>query len=492
MNKDKAEKVEKAENPKKSSIIVRNFGEERQSISVLVEFGSRTAAPASFYPAIAADDAQLKKLQELTGVTPKPTFSVKPSGAPGFQPASMMGFESDPYLANFYEVAAESGNHAIDMAKEIVKGMSDSVLEVIPVPPAIPAIGPASAEPASVEAVTPDFRSLQTYLGPGPDGINAYLAWQFPGGDGAGVTVADIEGGWRLMHENLANVRYNHWGGTLVEGSGWLEHGTAVVGMLGGPRDANGVTGICPGARVGMISAFEGSEGRTQRVANQILKALEFLSPGDVMLLELQRPGPTTSFKPNADQNGYLPVSYWPDVRAAISRVVARGVCVVEVGGNGGVSLDDPAYEGRFDRSRYDTGSIMVGAGAPPGGAFGQPRSRLSFSNYGQRLDCQGWGQMVTTSGYGDLWNGNNSVNQTYTSRFMGTSSAAPIVAGVIACMQGRHKLVYGRPIAPAMVRSALHYSGWQQSNVQTANYQRIGNQPDLSMLFQIFRLIGY
>jgi subtilisin family serine protease len=474
----------------KKPVIDRSFDEDRQEISVLVEFGSRTA-PASLFPTVAADQSVLKKLQDLTGKTPTPAFSLKTSGSAGFQPASMMGFGRDSQLANFYQVQAESGEKASEMAKEIVKAMPDSVIEATPVPPAVPAIGPVSAEPDTLEKVTPDFRSLQAYLGPGPDGFNAYFSWQFPGGDGAGVTVVDIEGGWRLMHENLANVRYNHWGGDILEGSGWLEHGTAVVGILVGPRDATGVTGICPGARLGMISAFEGAASPTQRVANQILKALEFLSPGDVMLIELQRPGPTTNFKPDADQNGYLPVSYWSDVRAAISRIVAAGICVVEVAGNGASNLDDQVYEGRFDRARYDTGAILVGAGAPPGGAFGMPRSRLAFSNFGQRLDCQGWGQMVTTSGYGDLWNADNNPNQAYTTRFMGTSSAAPLVAGVIACLQGRHKLVYGSPIPPLMIRSALHYTGWQQSNVQAGSYQRIGNQPDLAMLFNIFRLVG-
>ncbi|MEK8170065.1 hypothetical protein NKH77_10840 [Streptomyces sp. M19] len=43
------------------------------------------------------------------------------------------------------------------------------------------------------------------------------------------------------------------------------------------------------------------------------------------------------------------------------------------------------------------------GAGAPPPGTHGRDhgpdRSRLEFSNYGMRLDAQGWGREVTTTG---------------------------------------------------------------------------------------------
>lgn len=42
----------------------------------------------------------------------------------------------------------------------------------------------------------------QGYLGPDV-GINAQYAWGFPGGDGAGTTLIDVERGWKLDHEDL-------------------------------------------------------------------------------------------------------------------------------------------------------------------------------------------------------------------------------------------------------------------------------------------------
>jgi hypothetical protein len=89
-----------------------------------------------------------------------------------------------------------------------------------------------------------------------------------------------------------------------------------------------------------------------------------------------------------------------------------------------------------FPRNPVDRSAILVGAGAPPSGAFGPDRSRLDFSNYGAAIDAQGWGREVATSGYGDLQNGGDE-RLWYTATFAGTSSASPIVVGALACAQG-------------------------------------------------------
>jgi serine protease len=58
-------------------------------------------------------------------------------------------------------------------------------------------------------AVNPgdDPRSTnQGYLDAAPGGINARYAWGFPGGDGAGANIIDVEQGWNLNHEDLVCV----------------------------------------------------------------------------------------------------------------------------------------------------------------------------------------------------------------------------------------------------------------------------------------------
>src|SRR4030095_10915820 len=107
-------------------------------------------------------------------------------------------------------------------------------------------------------------------------------------------------------------------------------------------------------------------------------------------------------------------------------------------------------------------------------------RSRLDFSNWGALIDAQGWGREVTTCGYGDLQGGSNE-DLWYTDTFSGTSSASPIVTGVIACLQGMAK-ARGKPVlTPAQVRNCLRSTGSPQQDAPgRPATQRIGNRPDL------------
>ena len=75
---------------------------------------------------------------------------------------------------------------------------------------------------------------------------------------------------------------------------------------------------------------------------------------------------------------------------------------MIEAAGNGNVNLDQAACSGVFDRTVRDSGAIIVGAGQPP--SSGVDRQREGFSTFGSRVDLQGWGSGVVTTGYGDLY----------------------------------------------------------------------------------------
>jgi hypothetical protein len=172
-------------------------------------------------------------------------------------------------------------------------------------------------------------------------------------------------------------------------------------------------------------------------------------------------------------------------------------VIVVAAAGNGGENLDDAIYDERpdgfptwwrnpFRRGAADCGSILVGAGACPAGLNGiedawPDRSRLPFSNWGTVVDSQGWGNGVTTCGYGDLQGTFDvaTLDRWYTKTFNGTSSAAPCIAGLLACVQGVLR-AQGRPLlSPALARQLLRETGVPQTDANgRPRSQRIGSRP--------------
>jgi hypothetical protein len=171
------------------------------------------------------------------------------------------------------------------------------------------------------------------------------------------------------------------------------------------------------------------------------------------------------------------PVEYDDDVFNAIQIAVANGFVVVEAAGNGGVNLDQAACGSKFDRNVRDSGAIIVGAGGTPGS---NDRERLGFSSYGSRVDLQGWGQNVVTTGYGDLYTNPddpNNPNFWYTSTFNGTSSASPIVAGAAANLQGISLERFGTFLPSSEIRQLLVETGSPQQGDTSEN---IGTRPDL------------
>lgn len=313
---------------------------------------------------------------------------------------------------------------------------------------------------------TPDFLAFQNYLQPAPIGIDAEYAWTLPGGTGAGVKVTDIEYSWQQTHEDLMKVNGLplHISQGLTPENPWPDsnHGTAVLGELVGDSNGLGVKGICYDADVGLAPELSVEEGyiRGKAITQAVLNG----SPGDVILLEMQDRVCGIEADDDDENKGYGPAEWSQVVFDATRTAVANGHVVVAAAGNGNVNLDDPICEGKFDLANpeRDSGAIIVGAGAPPD--FFTPREKLDFSSYGARVDVQGHGAFVYTTGYGDLFDAGGDEDRKYTKQFAGTSSASPIVAGAAVIMQSIAKEECGRVLAPRQIREAsfpINYSVW-------------------------------
>lgn len=374
-----------------------------------------------------------------------------------FEPRMQQAAYDDPRL-RWMRIAVPMGE-VFDVLATLA---ADPNVETAFVPP-VPEL-PTTEIPfgdASCPISTPSFESYQGYLGPAPHGIDAPAAWR-RGVRGQDVWFGDVEGGWNPQHEDLPGDRIVHVSGEVSESPMYRMHGTAVLGEVVGLDNRKGMVGIAPDVERVITSSHRGSSA-----AEAIDAAAEAMRPGDVLLLEMHSPGP---------RGKYLPMEFWDDCFDAIEAATARGIIVIEAAGNGAEDLDHKAYKGKLSRKGRDSGAIMVGAGGPARDGF-VDRERLDFSNYGSRVDAQGWGRRVATLDYGDLQSCDNRNSRHYTDEFSGTSSASPIVAGAAVLLQSYAKS-RGRTLSPVYVRELLANTGTAQVGEKR---ESIGPRPDLA-----------
>jgi len=222
--------------------------------------------------------------------------------------------EELPDLSVFYRVDA-----AEERLEELAAQLrSDPLIEAAYVkpagePPQLTILPPESInemvpDVADAPPATPDFVARQGYLAQAPAGVDAQFAWTLPGGRGAGVRITDCEWAWRFTHEDLLQNQSGVVAGTSM---GNTDHGTAVLGVISADRNSVGVTGIAPDANVSASSFSD------QSTSQAIKAAADKLGKGDIILLEIHRPGPNTP-NPQQGQFGFIAIEWWPDDFAAI------------------------------------------------------------------------------------------------------------------------------------------------------------------------------
>lgn len=378
-----------------------------------------------------------------------------------------------------------------------------------------------------VEIVYPESGTLLPRCGPAklpwicseghleaaPEGIDASYAWHFPGGDGAGLRLVDVEKGWDLLNTDLLDAAPALSSGSNLDEREIQYHGTAVLGILAAARNPVGTNGIAPAvSSLRVVSVLRDSGIRN--IPDAILAAVSELRFGDVLLLEIQA---SYEVEASYDELPFRPVEVESAVFEVIRFATALGIVVVEPAGNGSSDLDrippnhDPQWP-MFDRRDLehfqDSGAILVGASYRPFSP--EPYGRW---NYGSRVDCYAWGDCIWTlrtlnklspkarqswltirqyDRYfldllerGELFQEDPPRLMTpYGGVFKDTSAATAVIAGAALSVQGMAQAVLGYRFSPWQLRLILSdpANGTPPQVPQKGN---IGVMPDLKKIIR-------
>ena len=414
----------------------------------------RRAAQTAAAEALGRETALQSLARSLPGASVRPYFEDVPAPSTATPRGAGIAPEGESVFHSFAVIDVPPGTDPAALARSVGE-RADVEIAYVEGGPTPPPVNPGN-NPLAYN---------QGYLVAAPDGIDALWAWGST--DGTGVGFVDLERGWTLDHEDLADANISVISGLNQDYTG---NGTAVLGEVLGVDNYLGIVGIAPAVTARVVSQWRTASD--YQTAAAILSAIGTMRAGDVLLLEAQTTYSTVS--------GYLPVEVEEAVYDAIRAATDAGIIVVEAGGNGGIDLDTSQdTNGRQILNRAsadfrDSGAILVGAG----GAFA-PHGRLSFSNFGSRIDCYAWGEDIQTTG--DGWTGN--ARNSYTAQFGGTSGATPIVTGAAILLQSWAR-AQQQAYAPKDIRTLLADAALNTQSADPA-VDRIGVMPNLRAIIE-------
>lgn len=355
--------------------------------------------------------------------------------------------------------AAQAKNIEVIQVQRLADGESLVILSAAADTPAVTSI--ANSVPGSQAGPRVAYRALATPNDPFYSGqwhttkISAPAAWDMTIGSG-GVTVAVIDTGYYLDHEDLINrwaVNSGESGGgketnaidddgngKIDDWRGWdfvgtapfftpdnnpntasINHGTEVAGLIGAEtNNSKGVAGVDWSARLLPLRVLDDDgSGWTEDVA----AAMAYARSLGVKVINLS----LGSTEPD------------PLLEAEINAAINAGITVVAAAGNCG----NPATYGTTNCD--NVGQIVYPANYPSVIAVGATDindTRAGFSSYGANLDVMAPGSGAIRAPI---------VNNGYSTTLSGTSFASPIVAGVATLIKARFP-----DFTPSQVSSAL------------------------------------
>jgi hypothetical protein len=415
----------------------------------------------------------------------------------------------------------------------------------------VDAVSPAAGE--AVPQASSDYTSLQFYrldkinnlktpyttvstnqaiVANSDYGMNTAATENLPGASGKNVTIFNIDGGFDVDHEDITKFKVNNSYVSYIDpakgereyikpsNDEGVQHGTATVSITSADKNAFGVTGLAPDAKLLYTRGnYINSQGQVQAgFARAITAGAARLSAGDVinvsMGYQVQVNGRTET----------MPIGMKTEEAAAIKAATQKGIYVIISAGNDSSNLSNTALYGNgYPSKAYnyddpnDPGNYLIGAITPGpwctgifpsefGLGNGPAGSRIGFSTYGSRVGPSSWGLCVASAGselkvlsatpgsYTTDSNGNSvltdaNLHDNYTMFFNGTSAAAPLVSGVVASFSSTFKQKNGFAMSPKDLYAKLLATGKPQVTSSGALPGNVGAVPNAEKLFRDSKL---
>ena len=306
--------------------------------------------------------------------------------------------------------------------------------------------------------------------------INVEEVWE-AGNTGAGVSIAVVDDGLYHGHEDLRdNVdtsrNYSYW--WHVEGVGepdevyepfFVDHGTAVAGLITAEHNEVGVRGVAPGAQIYSFNYVDfqyesGTDLAAEADATTRHRATTHVSSNSWGPFDNGAPQPS-------------PGVWRTAIKTRLKEGDAgRGLSYVWAGGNGG----DPSEAN--DNSNLDGYANFYGVTAVC--AVNHNDTKSLYSEPGANLwvcapsnGASQPGSATTREGasLGFDGSGRDFRPGLHTDNFGGTSAAAPIVSGVVALIRSANPNLTWRDVKLILAASARKNdatdTGWEQGALQ-------------------------
>jgi len=221
---------------------------------------------------------------------------------------------------------------------------------------------------------------------------------------GEGIKVGVLDTGIALEHPDLQPAILKAQDFTRSPSAAYdaQGHGTHVSGIIAARRNAHGIVGVAPEAKIIVAKVLndEGA-GTSQDIVAGIHWAIE--SKADILSMSLGSPEPDE------------------EIHQALILAISKGIFVITAAGNEGPDLDTVGYPAGFPE--------MVAVGSI------DRRKRLSqFSSRGRQVDVVAPGDKITSCypprSYATL---------------SGTSMATPFISGVVALALAKHRKMGGK-----------------------------------------------